>query len=251
MGVEGYGDGGERLVRLPMEVLRGHQLMVASSGQGKSTLMGHIIKGVFVEKEAGRFNGSVVVVDPHSDLISDILQQMPDGVSQMVKLIQVRNQENVCGINLLDVHVFKNRDSIVETIIEVAKGSWETWGSRMQGIMEHGLKSLYEANLNLPRDEQHTILDLRLLFSDQDYRNDVLVLVDDDDVINWWKTDFAGYRADTLGGRAGPCAESHSVFRRFRCGASRAWTEILHHRYSGDHPERRGASYRRLRWRGG
>ena len=212
VGVEGYGDGGERLVRLPMQVLRGHQLMIASSGQGKSTLMGHIIKGVFVEKAAGRFDGSVVVVDPHSDLISDILQQMPDGVSQMVKLIQVRNREHACGINLLDVHVFKSRNSVVETIIEVAKGSWETWGSRMQGIMEHGLKSLYEANLNLPREEQYTLLDLRQMLSDQDFRNEVLSLVDDSNILNWWKTDFAGYRPDTLADALAPVQNRIAFF---------------------------------------
>ena len=200
------------MVRLPMEVLRGHQLMIASSGQGKSTLMGHVIKGVFVEKAAGRFNGAVVVVDPHSDLITDILQQMPEGVSQMVKLIQVRNQEHVCGINLLDVEVFTNRNSVVETIIEVAKGSWEAWGSRMEGIMEHGLKSLYEANLNVPREQQYTILDLRPLLADQNFRNEVLSLVHDSDILNWWQTDFAGYRADTLADAIAPVQNRMAFF---------------------------------------
>lgn len=212
VGVEQYGDGGDRLVRMPLEILRRHQFMIASSGQGKSTLMGHIIKGFFVEKAAGRFDGSVVVVDPHSDLVSDILQQMPDGVSQLVKVIRVRDQERVCGINLLDVEVFENRDSVVETIIEVTKGGWDAWGPRMQGIMEHGLKSLYEANLNLPREEQYTLLDLRTMLSDQEFRNEVLALVDDSNVLKWWQTDFAGYRADTLADALAPVQNRLSFF---------------------------------------
>ena len=92
---------------------------------------------------------------------------MPDGISEKVKIIRLRDPERVCGINLLDVWVFNNRDGVIDTIVQVAKGSWEAWGSRMQGIMEFGLRSLYEANLRKPREEQYTILDLRAILVDE------------------------------------------------------------------------------------
>lgn len=199
-----YGDGGERLIRLPESVLRRHQLLIASSGQGKSTEMALLVNGRLLQKAAGNETGAVVVVDPHSDLVTDVLRQMPDELSDKVKVVRLRSAENICGINLLDVEVFKNREGVINTIVEVAKGPWDTWGSRMQGIMEYGLRSLYEANLHLPREEQYTILDLKATLVDEQFRNEVLSLVKDSIVLDWWQTDFAGYRADTLSDALAP-----------------------------------------------
>ncbi len=199
-----YDDGGERLIRLPESVLRRHQLLIASSGQGKSTEMALLVNGRLLQKAAGDETGAVVVVDPHSDLVTDILRQMPDELSDKVKVVRLRSTENICGINLLDVEVFKNRDGVINTIVEVAKGPWDTWGSRMQGIMEYGLRSLYEANLHLPREKQYTILDLKATLVDEQFRNEVLSLVRDSNVLDWWQTDFASYRADTLSDALAP-----------------------------------------------
>lgn len=199
-----YGDGGERLIRLPESVLRRHQLLIASSGQGKSTEMALLVNGRLLQKVAGDEGGAVVVVDPHSDLVTDILRQMPDELSDKVKVVRLRSTENICGINLLDVEVFKNREGVIGTIVQVAKGPWDTWGARMQGIMEYGLRSLYEANLHLPRKEQYTILDLKATLVDEQFRNEVLSLVKDSIVLDWWQTDFAGYRAETLSDAIAP-----------------------------------------------
>ena len=199
-----YGDGGVRLVRMPESVLRRHQLLIASSGQGKSTEMALLVNGRLLQKAAGEETGAVVVVDPHSDLITDILRQMPDELSDKVKVVRLRSSDNICGINLLDVEVFKNREGVVNTIVQVAKGPWETWGSRMQGIMEYGLRSLYEANKRLPREEQYTILDLKATLVDEEFRNEVLTRVKDSIVLDWWQTDFAGYRPDTLSDAIAP-----------------------------------------------
>ena len=199
-----YGDGGVKLVRMPERVLSRHQLLIASSGQGKSTEMALLVNGRLLQKAAGEETGAVVVVDPHSDLVTDILRQMPDELSDKVKVVRLRSSDNICGINLLDVEVFKNREGVVNTIVQVAKGPWETWGSRMQGIMEYGLRSLYEANKHLPREEQYTILDLKATLVDEQFRNEVLSRVKDSIVLDWWQTDFAGYRPDTLSDAIAP-----------------------------------------------
>ena len=197
-----YGDGGERLIRLPESVLRRHQLLIASSGQGKSTEMALLVNGRLLQKAAGEETGAVIVVDPHSDLVTDILRQMPDELSDKVKVVRLRSTENICGINLLDVEVFKNR-KCHKYIVEVAKDRGHL-GSRMQGIMEYGLRSLYEANRYLPREKQYTILDLKATLVDEQFRNEVLSLVKDSIVLDWWQTDFAGYRADTLSDALAP-----------------------------------------------
>ena len=46
------------------------------------------------------------------------------------------------GINVLDAHIFPDRDHTCDGVVRVTKGIWDTWGSRMQNILEHTNKEL-------------------------------------------------------------------------------------------------------------
>ena len=171
---------------------------------GKSTLMSHVVGNRLLEKAAGRDDDAVVVVDPHADLVQGILERVPNGLGERVLLIDLGDRERSCGINLLDVHVFRDRDTTVDTIVRVAHGLWDQWGSRMQAILEHTLKALYEANRTLPRDEQYTLLDARLMLTDEDFRNNALRRVRDPYILDWWQSDFGNWRSEYLADSVAP-----------------------------------------------
>ncbi len=204
VGEENFGDGGGRIVRFPSEAMRRHHLYVARTRMGKSTLMSHVVGNRMLEKAAGRGSEAVVVVDPHADLVQGILERVPDGLGKEVRLIDLGDKEFSCGINLLDVHVFRERDTTVDTVVRVAHGLWDQWGSRMQAILEHTLKALYEANRTLPRDEQYTLLDARLMLTEEEFRNEALRRVEDPYILDWWQSDFGNWRSEYLADSVAP-----------------------------------------------
>ena len=185
-------------VRFPDDLLRRHHLYVARTRMGKSTLMRHIVAHKLKQRAEGRDTDAVVVVDPHADLVSAILEETPEQLIDQVRLIDLADPRGAPGINLLDARVFSDRDRTADSVVRVARGLWEQWGPRMQSILEQTVKTLHEANshpLTEP-DRQHTILDGLRLLSDDGFRADVLTRVSDPFLLEWWARDFGGWRRE-------------------------------------------------------
>ena len=194
--------GKRREIRFSGDLLRRNHLYVARTRMGKSTLMQHIITHKLAEKAAGRDGDAIVVIDPHADLVSDLLERVPPELAERVRLIDLADEERAPGINLLDTRVFPDRDRTADAVVRVARGLWEQWGPRMQSILEHTVKSLHEANQRREPDAQYTILDGQRLLSNRQFRNTVLREVRDPHLLAWWSGPFASwtgnYRADAL-----------------------------------------------------
>ena len=186
-------DGGRRLVFLPPEVTGSHFFLIARTRMGKSTMLAHFAGERMVAKAEGINEDALVVVDPHSDLINDILERVPAELVDRVVVLDLGSQERAIGINLLDTRVFTNRDMAVEAIVEVAKGIWENWGNRMENILVNVMKSLYEANLTLGRRKQLTMLDGLYMLTDDNFRYAVLNRVSDPNLIFWWRSSHGGW----------------------------------------------------------
>ena len=123
-----------------------HHLYVVRTRMGKSTLMQNVILHKMREKAAGRDNDAIIGVDPHADLVQDILEQVPEEIIDKVYLIDVADGERIPGINLLDTRVFPDRDRTADSVVRIAHGLWDQWGPRMQSILEHTVKGLHEYN---------------------------------------------------------------------------------------------------------
>ena len=190
VGEEAYRDGGLRLVFLPSDVMGRHHLYVAKTLMGKSTLMLHDVTNLLRMKSTGVWKGSIVVVDPHSDLVNDILDRVPADAAKHVRLIDMSDRERACGLNLLDVHAFPNRDLTIPTIIAIARTSSVNWGDRMEAIMTWTFAALYEANKNRDPFEQYTIFDAIPFLTNTDERERVIQESRDVDVAQWWNEIF-------------------------------------------------------------
>ena len=116
-----------REIRFPSDLLHHHHLYVARTRTGKSTLKRHIVAHKLREKAAGRDRDAIVVVDPHADLISDILEQVPESLASEVRLIDLADERGSVGINLLDTRIFADRDRSADSVVRVARGLWEQW----------------------------------------------------------------------------------------------------------------------------
>ena len=187
-----------REIRFPHDLLRRHHLYVARTRMGKSTLMRHIVKHKLREKAAGRDADAIIVVDPHADLVSAILEQVPEQLVSDVRLIDLADERGGVGVNLLDTRVFADRDRTADSVVRIARGLWEQWGPRMQSILEQTVKTLHEANQHPSTEEheQYTILDALRLLSHKGFRSDVLKKVRDPFLLEWWARDFGGWRTE-------------------------------------------------------
>ena len=194
----------QRTVHFTGDLLRQHHLYVAKTRMGKSTLMQHVVAHKLRAKALGQDDDAIIVVDPHSDLVRSLLNLVPKEIADQVYLIDLADDERVAGINLLDTHLFPDRDRATDNVVQVVKNLWEQWGPRMQSILEHTLKSLYEANRHpsVRRDRQYTILDGLHLLSDNSFRKQALSKVSDPYLVRWWARDFREwhrqYRADAV-----------------------------------------------------
>ena len=186
-------------VLLPAEALRSHQFFVARTRMGKSTMMRHIVEHKMREKARGNDDDAIVVIDPHSDLVHGLMELCPPEIADKVRVIDLGDPERSPGINLLDAHVFQDRDLTCDGIVRVAKGLWDNWGSRMQNILEHLAKSMHEANAlrGDDRDGQYTLLDGHdMLSSNADggrARRKLLSEIEDPYLLRWWKSEFGGW----------------------------------------------------------
>ncbi len=185
-------------VRFAGDLLRRHQLYVARTRMGKSTLMHHVVTHKLREKAAGRDGDAIIVVDPHADLVADLLGHVPESLIDQVRLIDLGAEGGLPGINLLDTRIFSDRDRTADSVVRVARGLWEQWGPRMQSILEQTVKTLHEANAHpsTAADEQHTILDGLRLLADKEFRQEVLEKVSDPYLLEWWARTFSNWRRE-------------------------------------------------------
>ena len=196
--------GAPRPIHFPGDLPRRHHLYVARTRMGKSTLMHHIVAHKLKEKAAGRDSDTIVVIDPHTDLVDGLLRHVPKSLVGRVRLIDLADDSQAPGINLLDTRIFSDRDRTADSVVRVAKGLWDQWGPRMQSILEQTVKTLHEANEHpsTDADEQYTILDGLKLLSDAKFQGRVLRKVGDPYLLEWWARDFGKwhhqYKAEAL-----------------------------------------------------
>jgi energy-coupling factor transporter ATP-binding protein EcfA2 len=182
--------GGKSLpVRLPPEWLRRHSLIVGKSGAGKSTLLAHLACAA-MEEESG-----VVVIDPHGDLVSALLEVVPESRRDGVVLIDLADPLGSIGLNPLDVTLGRSRDKAIADLLSTLSHIWmHSWGSRMENCFEFGLRTLWEVNRTLvaadPVDgpsRQYTLLDLLPLYTSESFCHRLLKEVADPYVGRWWR----------------------------------------------------------------
>ena len=98
--------GNPREISFPDDLLHRHHLYVARTRMGKSTLMHHIVSHKLKQKAEGKDPDAIVVVDPHADLVSGLLGQVPESLIDRVRLIDLADDRGAPGINLLDTRIF-------------------------------------------------------------------------------------------------------------------------------------------------
>jgi hypothetical protein len=143
-----------------------HLFLLGPTGVGKSTV---ILNLVSQDMEAGR---GVIVVDPKSDLVDDIIERVPAHRTNDVIILDPTDDERPVGVNLL-----AGGTEAQELVAEQVLGTFHrlyasSWGPRTDDILRAALLTL----VGVP---EMTLAEVPLLLSDATFRRDIVGRLDD------------------------------------------------------------------------
>lgn len=155
----------KRLSISPRDSLE-HLHLIGPTGSGKSTAMLHLI---LADITSGR---SVLVLDPKADLITSILERIPEERVEDVVIIDP-SDSCPCGFNPLAFREYGNPSLIADAILSVLKEIFsDCWGIYTQDVLTAAL-------LTLTDTENATLLWLLPLLTDENFRRKITSKVRD------------------------------------------------------------------------
>jgi hypothetical protein len=168
--------GAERPIALSTRDSLRHVHVLGPSGVGKSTLLARLIAQ---DIAAGR---GVVVVDPKSDLVSDVLSHIPPERIDDVVVISPSDRDHPVGVNPLAGGGLAP-ELVADGLLATFKGLYAAhWGPRTEDILSAAL-------LTLTRVPGSTLVALPLLLSDAGFRRRMTRHLDDPIVLEpFWAT---------------------------------------------------------------
>lgn len=172
-----------RGMRQPVHMLdddrRRHTYIVGQTGTGKSSLL---LNMIMQDIEAGK---GVGVLDPHGELIDEVISRIPRHRVKDVYYINPENAETVVGLNMLHYRDEIDRDSAVNHLLEIFYRLYSQVPEAMGPAFEMYFRNA--ALLEMADAEKVPMLDGVLrVFSDKEYRHKQLEKCTDPLVKGFW-----------------------------------------------------------------
>ena len=160
---------------------RHHIYIVGQTGTGKSTLL----KNMAIQ-DLRRGHG-LAVVDPHGQLVEDILHFIPKSRTNEVAYFNPADTEFPIGLNILEAKNSEERNLVASSLISIFKHLWkESWGMRLEHILHNAILALMDT-------PDSTLLGIYRLLADDGFREKIVERVKDPIVKLFWKEDFENY----------------------------------------------------------
>lgn len=171
-------DGKTCRVSLSSEERLRHTYVIGASGTGKSTLL---LSMAMQDIAAG--NG-FAVLDPHGDLIDDILARIPEERAGDVVVFDPADEAYPVGFNILSAHSELERTLLSSDLVAVFKRLSTSFGDQMVAVLGNAILAFLEST------EGGTLLDLRRFLIDKSFRARFLETVQDEQVVSYWQEEF-------------------------------------------------------------
>lgn len=171
---------------------RRHLYVVGKSGNGKSCLLQLLVKSD-IEQGYG-----CAVLDPHGDLVDDILRMIPRHRVKDVVIFDPSDTSHPPSFNPMIPIRADDKIRVVLSFLDTFKRVFgSAWSDKMDYVLRYSLTAL----LAIPGT---SIVSLRRLLSDDDFRNQVVSRSSDEAVRRFWEVEFPARRGEF---EAGPISQ--------------------------------------------
>ncbi len=158
-----------------------HLYVIGKSGVGKSKLLELLINQDVI-------NGAGLgVMDPHGDLIDDVVANIPEHRLKDVIYFDPSDTEYPIAFNPLEQVEPQYKMRVTIGFIEIFK---KLFGSNWTPRLEHVLRYTTLALLDSPNT---TVLSIVKMLTDKNYRQKIVARIEDSVVKNFWVNEFAGW----------------------------------------------------------
>lgn len=174
--------GVKREVRmLPSDRMR-HHYVIGKSGSGKSVFLS------WLARQDVKNGAGLCVIDPHGDLIEDILEYVPKERAKDVIVFDPSDQERPMALNILEAHDAQQRDmaSSQATEIFIKLFGDEIFGPRIQHYFRNACLTLME-----DQEEGATLIDVPRMFVDDEFMKAKVKKVTNPVVKSFWEHEYA------------------------------------------------------------
>lgn len=174
--------GQDTVIKIKAVDRRRHVYIIGTTGVGKSYLMANMAIQDIANGEG------VCVVDPHGDLIKDVLEHIPPERTHDVVVFNPADLGRPMGLNMLEAHTPQERDAAAQEMVAIFM---KLFPPEMIGPMfEHNMRN---AMLTLMEDEEYpgTIADIPRIFTDKAFQQYKVAKVKDPVVRAFWEKEMA------------------------------------------------------------
>jgi hypothetical protein len=167
---------------------RRHFYIVGQTGTGKSALLQEIIRQDIENGEG------VGVIDPHGDLIENILANIPKDRIEDVVLFEPSDLKMPCGLNMLEWNTPEQKDFAVSEMIAIFSKLFppEIIGPMFEHYMRNAMLALMA-----DKDNPGTLVDIPRIFTDKEFMEHRLAKVSDPLVKQFWAKEWAQTTGET------------------------------------------------------
>ncbi len=160
---------------------RRHLYAVGKSGSGKSKFLELLIKEDF---DTGQ---GVAILDPHGDLVDDIMRYIPEHRVKDVILFDPSDADFPIAFNPLENVGEAYKMQVTIGFIDIFK---KLFGTNWSDRLEHVLRYTTLALLDSPNT---TVLSILKMLTDKNYRQKIIARIQDSVVKNFWVSEFAAW----------------------------------------------------------
>ena len=160
---------------------RQHMYVIGQTGTGKTALLYNMIIQDIANGEG------VCVVDPHGELIQNILGKIPEERVKDVIYFNPADSDFHIGFNILETPDPKYKHLVASGLMGIFTKIWSNvWSARMEYILNNSILALLEY-------PNTTLLGINRMLADAEYRKKIVEKVTDPVVKAFWVQEFARY----------------------------------------------------------
>src|SRR3989344_9301713 len=185
--------GQEKEVRIQRDDRRRHLYIIGQTGTGKTSFLGNLIKQDIWNGEG------VCVIDPHGDLIEDVLESIPKERVEDVIVFNPADLERPLGLNMLEIDPSKpeQKTFVANEILAIVRSLYKDIPEAFGPMFDQYFKNSILLLLDDYQNEVPTLAEIPKVLSDSAYRKDKLSREKNPLVKNFWELE-----AEKAGGEA-------------------------------------------------